>query len=94
MLIGMSCINMEQCKWWTGLSAENDEGGRREGRRNEKKSMNDVGLTKRSRPKYTHTNTHKQKVAAHGQWRSRREIKRYLETHCCKERWIKQIRRG
>lgn len=62
---------MEQCKWWTGLSAENDEGERREGRGNEKQSMNGVGLTERNRPKYTGTSTHKQKVAAHGKRRSR-----------------------
>lgn len=52
--------------------------------------MNGVGLTERNRPKYTRTNAHKQKVAAHKKWKSRQEIKRYLETHCCKERWDKR----
>lgn len=92
MLIGMSCINMEQ--WETerkGFGGQDcqqkmmkEEEEKKRG--NEKQSMNGVGLTECNRAKYAHTHAHKQKVAAHGKWKSRRKIKRYLETHCYKER--------
>lgn len=48
--------------------------------------MNGVGLIEHNKSEYKLILTHKQKEDAQRKWRRRQEVKRYLETHCCKER--------